>query len=76
MNNIISWLKHNVYILLAAAVFFVIGLLEIFKPEVRPSGRWQIITGPLWDSFGNLGLSFFTWALGGIVVIGLIFRRK
>ena len=69
-------LKKNWDVVAIASCFFVIGALELFKPSIRPTGRWSLIGGFLWDRFGNLGVSFIFWSLGIIVIVCMLTHRE
>jgi len=56
--------------------FFVIGLIELYKPNVRPTGRWRLIGGFLWDAFGNAGIAMIFWLIGVWLTAILVFSRK
>ena len=72
MKAFLIFLKKNFDVIAVGGVFFIIGILELLKPNIRPTGRWHLIGGFLWDRFGNLGVSFIIWALGVIVVVGFL----
>jgi hypothetical protein len=49
----------------------------IYSEPSRPTGRWSLVFGPLFDSFGFIGLSVIYLFIGFIFVIfGLFLRGK
>lgn len=57
-------------------VGLVLGLVKLFEPpSIRPTGRWSIIFGPLFDSFGPAGPAAAFIAIGFLLIIFGIFLR-
>lgn len=56
----------------------VLGLEKMFGQSFgRPTGKWSVIFGPLFDSFGPKGPALASIAIGMVFVIfGLVLRGK
>lgn len=74
MNN---WDKGNAYAGLGG-VSLVLGLVKLAYPSSdRPTGRWSLIYGPLFDYFGPLGPAIAFVAFGVmLIVFGFFLRSK
>jgi hypothetical protein len=69
-------LRQHWDVLLTAICFLVIGLVELSRPNVRPSGTGKLIRGLLWDAFGNLGVAMNWWFLGAVLTFIIFFKKK
>jgi hypothetical protein len=69
--------KGNAHIGIGA-VAMVFGILEFFSMSpTRPTGRWSLIYGPLFDSFGPIGPALAHVFIGMLFIIfGFILRGK
>lgn len=58
------------------SVLVVLGVLRLVEPSSQaPSGRWSLVLGPIYESFGSFGLGFFFVALGGVMfTVGVLFK--
>jgi hypothetical protein len=56
----------------------VLGLVKLAElPSVRPTGRWSLIFGPLYDSFGPSGPAISSIFIGLVLIgIGFFLRSK
>jgi hypothetical protein len=56
----------------------VLGLVKLSESSsVRPTGRWSLIFGPLFDSFGAYGPAMASLAIGGgLIIYGFFLRSK
>ena len=56
----------------------VLGLVELINPPTtRPTGRWSLIFGPLFDSFGPSGPAMTWFAVGvALIVFGTFLWSK
>jgi hypothetical protein len=69
--------KGNAHIGLGA-VSLTLGMVKVAYPsEQPPTGRWSLIFGPLFDSFGPMGPAIAFVAIGFLLVIfGFFLRSK
>ncbi|MDP1690701.1 MAG: hypothetical protein Q8L49_01845 [Burkholderiaceae bacterium] len=60
------------------ACLVVLALANLIQPSpARPTGRWSLIFGPLFDAFGPLGPALAFAGLGaGFALVGYILRGK
>jgi hypothetical protein len=63
----------NIGIVICALVLGLVKLPE--SSSTRPTGRWSLIFGPLFDSFGSCGPAIATLAIGGGLIIFRFFLR-
>lgn len=42
----------------------------------RPTGRWSWVTGPLFDAFGNRGISALWLAIGALCILAALLGQK
>ena len=58
--------------------FVAIGLVDMFgRSSGRPTGKWSVIFGPLFDSFGPKGPAMAWIAIGmGFVIFGFVLKGK
>lgn len=76
MEKFLTLIRRHWDAALIGFCFFVIGLIELYKPNVRPTGRWRLIGGFLWDAFENAGIAMIFWLIGAWLAAILVFRRK
>ena len=69
--------KGNAHIGIGA-VAVVFGILEFASmSQTRPTGRWSLIFGPLFDSFGPSGPALAHFFIGILFIIfGFFLRGK
>lgn len=60
---------------LCSLVFGSVDLLWV--SSARPTGRWSLIFGPLFDSFGPAGPAMASMVIGiGLIFFGFVLRSK
>ena len=74
--SFLSGLRRHWDAALTGFCFLVIGLVELSGPNVRPTGRWKLIGGLLWDAYGNAGVAMIWWTIGAMVTTIVFFKRK
>ena len=69
--------KGNAHIVIGAAVV-LLGVLDVARlTSGRPTGRWSVIFGPLFDSFGPMGPAIAYVGIGMVLVaLGFFYRRQ
>jgi uncharacterized membrane protein len=60
-----------------ALVAFTMAIVEYFdKTTTRPTGRWSILFGPIYDSFGSLGISIWYVLVGLLLALIAFFKWR
>lgn len=69
--------KGNAHIVIGA-VAVLLGVLDMASlSSARPTGRWSLIFGPLFDSFGPMGPAIAHIGIGVLLVaLGFFYRGK
>jgi hypothetical protein len=69
--------KSNIFIGIGL-VSWSLGIANYFNPtKNRPTGKWSLILGPIWDKWGASGLVGYWIAFGAILIlIGYVLRRR
>ena len=69
--------KGNAHIALGGCSL-LFGLLDLTKTSVtRPTGRWSVIFGPLFDAFGPSGPAMASVVIGIVLIFfGIVLRSK
>jgi hypothetical protein len=72
-----SWDRKSALFAGVAAVSLLMGIVEYLDPTlVRPTGRWSILFGNLWDEFGSRGIWVY-WISQSLVLASIaLFSRK
>lgn len=74
----VSWGSKSALFAGFAAVSLLMGIVEYLEPTlVRPTGRWSVLFGNLWDLFGSRGIWAY-WIVQSLVLfcVAIINRGK
>lgn len=69
-----DWQRANIAI---GSIVIALGLFnEFFGKGERPTGRWSVIFGPIFDSFGAHGLNATQILIGLVFIFFAIFKKE
>lgn len=58
-------------------ICLVAAVAEFIQPQLaRPTGRWSILFGPIWDAFGWGGLVGYWVVMAAIFAAAYFFKGK